>query len=204
VAYTLGARDFAAAKPQLVANPPPGLVDLQIAAAANPRLARPQALLAFVLANRGELDAAREMAKGLETPAHPNPLLEPLRAYIASRPPSAASSSTNRTSYVTAPVSHPTDTAEPPAEPAAPVAPPMSPAQLVAAGDAARAKGDRGAAQTFYTRALAAAPGNYAALLGLADIEWETGSRTKAVTHYTQIKERFPNAPPRVQERLAQ
>jgi tetratricopeptide (TPR) repeat protein len=206
VAYTLGARDFAAAKPQLVANPPPGLVDLQIAAAANPRLARPQALLAFLLANRGELDAAREMSKGLETPAHPNPLLEPLRAYIASRPPSVASSSTNRTSsYVTAPTSHPTDTAEPPPdEPAAPVAPPMSPAQLVAAGDAARAKGDRGAAQTFYTRALAAAPGNYAALLGLADIEWETGSRNKAVTHYTQIKERFPNAPPRVEERLSQ
>ena len=203
VAYTLGARDFAAAKPQLVANPPPGLVDLQIAAAANPRLARPQALLAFLLANRGELDAAREMAKGLETPAHPNPLLEPLRAYIASRPPAATPSSTNRTSYVTAPVSHPTDTAEPPDEPT-PVAPPLSPAQLVAAGDAARAKGDRGAAQTFYTRALASAPGNYAALLGLADIEWETGSRSKAVTHYTQIKERFPNAPPRVQERLSQ
>jgi tetratricopeptide (TPR) repeat protein len=219
VAYTIGARDFVAAKPQLLPAPPAGVTDLQVAAAASPRLARPQALLAYVLAERGELDAAREMSKGLDTPAHPNPLLDPLRAYIASRPALPTPLTTSRPAYVTAPTAstaptspapsttavasaHPTEV-EAPEEPAAPVVP-QTAAGLTALGDAARAKGDRGAAQTYYTRALAVNPGFYAAMLGLADIEWETGARAKAVERYTQIKERFPNAPARVQERLSQ
>jgi tetratricopeptide (TPR) repeat protein len=216
VAYTRGALDFAAGQRQPGAAAA-GLVDLQRAAAVSPKLARPQALLAYALAGRGELDRAREMAKSLDTPAHPNPLLEPLRAYIASRPLAASvvASANHMPSYVLAPTasvapppasvaSPPGSAAVPPDEEEARPTPPATAPGLTALGDAARAKGDRGAAQTYYERALATNPGYLQAMLGLADIEWETGARSKATRRYQQIAEKFPNAPPRVRERLAQ
>jgi tetratricopeptide (TPR) repeat protein len=193
VAYTLGALDFVERKSQ-VAGAPAGLADMQRAAAAAPKLGRPQALLAFLLADSGDLDAAREAARGLDSLGRPHPLVAPLRRFIASRSTKPAADSAQSAQQPSSAIEVP-DTPKP-------VTPSTAP-ELVARGDAARAKGDRGAAQTFYARALALNPNSLPALLGRADVEWDTGMRARAAAHYKQIAERFPQAPPRVKDRLA-
>ncbi|WP_394839008.1 tetratricopeptide repeat protein [Pendulispora rubella] len=72
-------------------------------------------------------------------------------------------------------------------------------------GDVARAMGEKQEAILAYRRALAENQSFYPALLGLADVLWESGDKTAAAERYAEIAKRFSPSmyPNRVRERVS-
>lgn len=74
-------------------------------------------------------------------------------------------------------------------------------AALTGLGKVALANHRPSEALAFFERALARQPQYFPARLGRADALWDAGRRDSAKAHYAALRERYPDAPPRVIER---
>jgi tetratricopeptide (TPR) repeat protein len=190
---------------------------------------RARALLVFALARSGDVEAARGELVRLALLARAHPLLGDLRAFVdratRERTGRAEPTDADRKGRVG-------DAGKPPersrmAADAKASAPPKEPSRRgrdeprvekpkavdvaaatraeteTALADRARLEGALTSAKRHYERAVAADPKHLPALVGLADVAWESGQRPQAIDRYRRIVAQFPEGyyPPRVKER---
>jgi Flp pilus assembly protein TadD len=81
---------------------------------------------------------------------------------------------------------------------------PQNAEALTFLGDASKAEKDFAGARNRYRQALVANPNYMPAMVGLGDLDWESGDKAKASRIYRSLTERYAAAtlPARVKERL--